>query len=142
MVSFMLLPEEDMSQRADRIRKAIADAGLSYGALSQITKIPKAALQRYATGVTGKIPIDRLEIIALHTGVSAAWLMGWTEDISPLENRFTLGQHVCVCEPAFDYSAEIQMLPEQQRALIIAVLEFNKKKRELLEKLRKTINTG
>lgn len=66
-----------MDERANRILNAIKGTGLSYESLQEITGIPKSALQRYATGITKKIPIDRLEKIAHATGVSATFLMGW-----------------------------------------------------------------
>ena len=53
-----------MSQRSDRILHSIQRANLSYSELASLTKIPKSALQRYATGETEKIPIDRIEAIA------------------------------------------------------------------------------
>lgn len=77
-----------MNERAYRISKAIEDAKLSYGELSKITGISKSALQRYATGETEKIPIDRLELIARATDVSAAYLMCWS-DIDEISNDFT-----------------------------------------------------
>ena len=55
-------------------------SGLSYGELSALTGISKSALQRYATGETGKIPPDRIEAIARAAGVSAAYLLGWADD--------------------------------------------------------------
>lgn len=71
-----------MSVTSERIKSAIQKADLSYGELSKLTGIPKAALQRYATGETTKVPIDRVEEIALHTGVTAEYLLGWDEDNS------------------------------------------------------------
>lgn len=69
-----------MNERSKRILKAIEDSGLSYGELSKITKIPKSALQRYATGETQKVPIDRIEEIAKATNVSSSYLMCWDEE--------------------------------------------------------------
>lgn len=66
-----------MSERSNRILKAVTDSGLSYGELSKITSIPKSALQRYATGETEKVPIDRIEAIAKATSVSVEYLMTW-----------------------------------------------------------------
>lgn len=68
-----------MSEISERLMQAINDRSLSYGELSKMTGFPKSALQRYATGETGKIPIDRLEKIANALGVSTAYLMGWDE---------------------------------------------------------------
>ena len=55
-----------MSERSDRILHSIQRAGLSYNELSSLTQIPKSALQRYATGETEKIPIDRIAVSYTH----------------------------------------------------------------------------
>lgn len=75
-----------MNERADRIYKAIQKADLSYGELSRITGIPKSALQRYATGETTKIPLDRIESIAKATNVAASYLLGWNREPIPMDN--------------------------------------------------------
>lgn len=69
-----------MSELSNRILDLITDKNLSYGELSLLTGIPKSALQRYATGETEKIPIDRLELIAKALGTSSACLMGRVDD--------------------------------------------------------------
>ncbi len=68
-----------MSIQSERILKIIKEKNISYGDLSKLTAIPKSALQRYATGETSKIPLDRLETIAKVLNVSPAYLMGWEE---------------------------------------------------------------
>lgn len=68
-----------MSEIAQRIIEAMRKADLSYGELSKITGIPKSALQRYATGETAKIPLDRIDAIAKATHVTAAYLLGWAD---------------------------------------------------------------
>ena len=70
---------DEMSDISNRILSIIQKKGISYGELSEITKIPKSALQRYATGETEKIPLDRLEKIAHALGTTPAYLMGWEE---------------------------------------------------------------
>lgn len=69
-----------MSERSKRILSAIINSNLSYGELSNMTGIPKSALQRYATGETEKVPIDRIELIATATCTSPAYLMGWESE--------------------------------------------------------------
>lgn len=69
-----------MNERSRRILSAIENSKLSYGELSKITNIPKSALQRYATGETEKIPIDRIEKIAKATGVSSEYILGWEDE--------------------------------------------------------------
>jgi len=68
-----------MSKTSERILKLIGKSGVSYGELSSITKIPKSALQRYATGETGKIPLDRIVIIAEALNTTPQYLLGWDE---------------------------------------------------------------
>lgn len=68
-----------MSDISDKILSILLNKEISYGELSDRTGIPKSALQRYATGQTEKIPIDRLERIAKAIGTSAAYLMGWED---------------------------------------------------------------
>lgn len=66
-----------MSDISKRILETVTCKDISYGDLSDKTGIPKSALQRYATGQTEKIPIDRLEKIASAIGVTTSFLMGW-----------------------------------------------------------------
>lgn len=63
-----------------RLFDSIQSAELSYGELSRMTGIAKSALHRYATGQTKKIPLDAVQKVAQATGVSAAWIMGWSDD--------------------------------------------------------------
>lgn len=73
-----------MSDISERMLNIILEKEISYGELSDKTGIPKSALQRYATGQTEKIPIDRLQIIASAIGTTPEFLMGWnTDDSSP-----------------------------------------------------------
>lgn len=72
-----------MDERAQRIRQAIEDSGLTFVELEKKTGIPKSTLQRYASGDTKKIPVNCIEEIAAATGVSAPWLMGWSQEPSP-----------------------------------------------------------
>ena len=72
-----------MDERAKRISEAIEKSGLSYPELERATGISKSSLQRYATGVTKKIPIDCIERIADATNSDARYLMGWEEPQVP-----------------------------------------------------------
>ena len=72
-----------MSDISKRILDILLNKEISYGELADKTGIPKSALQRYATGQTEKIPIDRLEKIAAAVGTSAAYLMGWEPEDRP-----------------------------------------------------------
>ena len=54
-----------------------------------MTGIPKSAIQRYATGETEKIPLDRLELLAQALGISSAYLMGWEDRNSDIGERIS-----------------------------------------------------
>ena len=63
----------------------INEKDVSYGELSRRTGIPKSAIQRYATGQTNKIPIDRVEKIVNALSGSVLDVMGWSEVDEPEE---------------------------------------------------------
>lgn len=65
---------------AARLMAAIKKAGLSYGELSLMTQIPKSAIQRYATGETEKIPLNRISALASALNTTASALLGWVTD--------------------------------------------------------------
>lgn len=64
---------------SERLSLAIRQRGYSYRELSEKTGVPKSAIQRYASGETDKIPIDRLTALASVLDVDAAFLMGWDD---------------------------------------------------------------
>ncbi len=73
-----------MSKISKRLLLLIEKNNISYGELSKQTKIPKSALQRYATGETEKIPITRIEIMAKALNVTPNYLIGWNEEKQPI----------------------------------------------------------
>lgn len=68
-----------MSEISTRLKDLIDRKRLSYRELAELTKIPKAALQRYATGATEKIPLPRIEALAKVLGTTSAYLIGWSD---------------------------------------------------------------
>lgn len=64
---------------SEKIKKAIEEKGLSYQALQEKSGIPKSAIQRYASGDTEKLPIDRVVKIAKALSISPGYLMGWED---------------------------------------------------------------
>lgn len=94
-----------MDERAIRISEAIEKSGLSYPELERLTGVSKSSLQRYATGVTKKIPIDCIEKIAEATHTDARYLMGW-DDTSPAKpdppNAVRLPQEIVRMVPLYE----------------------------------------
>ena len=64
----MMCPVMTMNEITQRLYAAILEKGISYGELARLTGIPKSAIQRYATGTTGKIPLERLSLLAAALG--------------------------------------------------------------------------
>jgi repressor LexA len=96
---------------------------VSYGELSIKTGIPKSALQRYATGKTEKIPLDRIEQMAKALHTTPAYLMGWeppskeylyklkTEGFSPTEEEIRIATETL--KSGNDQETEIKRLHER-----------------------------
>lgn len=111
-----------MSDRSKRIFEAIENSGLSYGELSKITDIPKSALQRYATGETEKVPLDRLTKIANATGVSPVHLMGWDSQKRTADQLSVL-LHNDYMQQLFDVAKDLK---EEQFKRLLSYASFLK----------------
>ena len=84
-----------MSIRSERIKALVERSGLAYQELEKLTGIKKSSLQRYASGVTTKIPLDVIEKLSKAFNVSQEYLMGWDEKKeSPSELSLTEGEQV------------------------------------------------
>ena len=82
-----------MSIHSERIKALIDKSGLSYVELEKLTGIKKSSLQRYASGVTTKIPLDVIEKLSVAFNVSQEYLMGWDEkEDSPSDPQLTEGE--------------------------------------------------
>ena len=82
-----------MSIHSERIKGLIEKSGLSYIELEKLTGIKKSSLQRYASGVTTKIPLDVIEKLSIAFNVSQEYLMGWDEkNDSPAEPQLNEGE--------------------------------------------------
>ena len=76
-----------MSELSEKIKGLMAQKDVTYDDLAKKTGISKSALQRYATGETEKIPIDRVQSIAAALGTTAQYLLGWdSESKEPSKN--------------------------------------------------------
>ena len=64
---------------SQNLKQAIDKSGLTLIELEKKTNISKSAIQRYASGITDKIPIDAVMAIADVTNVPAMELMGWND---------------------------------------------------------------
>lgn len=80
----------DVQGIIQRLKESIEKSELSYLELEKKTGIAKSSIQRYASGVTKKIPIDAIQAIAKACGVSDAYIMGWESNANflPTKNIF------------------------------------------------------
>ena len=67
---------DDNRTTAERLRALIEETNIPYIELERLSGVPKSAIQRYASGVTKKIPLDRIFRIADALGVSPYDLAG------------------------------------------------------------------
>ena len=102
-----------MSIRSERIKALIEKSDLSYVELEKRTGIKKSSLQRYASGVTTKIPLDVIEKLSVAFNVSQEYLMGWDEEKkdSPDELQLTEGEKAFI--------KLLRRLPLEERALVL-----------------------
>lgn len=68
-----------MQNCADRIKKLIDESGKSYRELEELTGITRSTLQRYANGITTKIPLEVVKKLEEAFGVPRGYIMGWAE---------------------------------------------------------------
>lgn len=72
-----------MNERAERIKKLIDESDKTYRELEQLTGVTKSSLQRYASGITTKIPLDVVEKLESAFGVPRGYIMGWQAEQEP-----------------------------------------------------------
>ena len=109
-----------MSTRSERIKFLIEKSGQSYQELEKTTGIKKSSLQRYATGVTTKIPLDVIEKLSKAFNVSQEYLMGWTKDnkkeenITPEEPKLSDGEKMLL--------ELFRQVPEEHQQLVLQMI--------------------
>lgn len=106
-----------MSTRSERIKLLIEQSGKSYQELEKTTGIKKSSLQRYATGVTTKIPLDVIEKLSNTFGVSQEYLMGWSENtkkVSPEEIELNEGEQLLL--------ELFRKIPEDKQELVLQMI--------------------
>ena len=74
---------EEIRNIVKRLKESILKSGYSYAELEKLTGISRSSLQRYANGVTAKIPIDAIQIIAKAVDVEAEYILGWDDKTNP-----------------------------------------------------------
>lgn len=105
-----------MSVRSERIKALVTDSDLSYQELEKLTGIKKSSLQRYASGVTTKIPLDVIEKLSKAFNVSQEYLMGWDEQkLPPAEPKLSEGEANLI--------ELFRRVPEDKQQLVLQMIE-------------------
>ena len=105
-----------MSVRSERIKALVDSSDLSYQELEKLTGIKKSSLQRYASGVTTKIPLDVIEKLSTAFNVSQEYLMGWDEKKdSPSKPPLTEGEELML--------ELFRKIPEDRQAAALELLK-------------------
>lgn len=105
-----------MSVRSERIKALVTGSDLSYQELEKLTGIKKSSLQRYASGVTTKIPLDVIEKLSKAFNVSQEYLMGWDEEKLPTsEVILTEGEHLML--------ELFRKIPEDQQPIVLNMIK-------------------
>lgn len=106
-----------MTEYVARLQAQILKSKLSYKDLEIKTGIPKSTIQRYATGVSSKIPMTAIESLAKALDVSPEYLMGWDkkEEAVPIKDDLT---------PAQKYVIDnVSRLTQDQQELLAAQIK-------------------
>ena len=115
-----------MSTRSERIKFLIEQSGKSYQDLERTTGIKKSSLQRYASGVTAKIPLDVIEKLSKAFNVSQEYLMGWSETEkkkqSPEEIKLSEGEQLLI--------DLFRKVPEDKQELVLQMIRVALGKQE------------
>jgi transcriptional regulator with XRE-family HTH domain len=110
-----------MNERARRIKELVMQSGKTYQELETITSVKKSSLQRYASGVTTKIPMDVIEKLETAFNVPRGYIMGWD---APPEELGTLAADVLL-NPDLMRLAQIYMDLEQTDKDMLLMLAEN-----------------
>jgi len=110
-----------MNKINKRIFDLLESEKISYVDLSAKTGISKSAIQRYATGETEKIPIDRIKLIANALEVDPSYIMGWDSNKEvkkaivkiPVLGKVQAGIPTEVVENIIDYEEISQEMSKQ-----------------------------
>ena len=107
-----------MKDRAARIHKLIVDSEKTYQELEKLTGIKKSSLQRYASGVTGKIPLTAIEKLADAFSVSESYIMwGQEKKEQPAKSELSIKKREFIRKIEKMTDAQIERL-EQILALV------------------------
>lgn len=101
---------------ATRLRKCIEESRFTYAELEKKTGIAKSSIQRYASGVTKKIPIDAIQAIARALGVSPEYILGWESSENIESTGESESAKIAIGKRIKDLRIELNMTQEELAA--------------------------
>jgi transcriptional regulator with XRE-family HTH domain len=108
-----------MNERAERIKMLIEKSGKSYRELEDMTGITRSTLQRYAAGVTSKIPMDVVQKLEEALGAPRGYIMGWNQKpAEELQGIGALAARVLMDPDAAQMVQQYMALEESDRQAI------------------------
>ena len=108
-----------MNERAEKIKKLIVRSGKTYRELEELTGVTRSTLQRYATGVTSKIPMDVVQRLEEAFGVQRGYIMGWDEKpAEELQNMGALAAQVLLDPAAMEVMQKFMAMDESDRQAV------------------------
>lgn len=108
---------------AAKLLETFEESGESYGSLSKATGIPKSMIQRYFSGSTERIPIERLELLCKALGLDVTELLGWDKDTRLREKG--LVSRTMTPQQAVLFDVTKNLTPAEQKA-VMAMIEAMK----------------
>ena len=113
--------EDNVNQIVQRLKEVILSSGYTYAELEKLTGISRSSLQRYANGITTKIPIDAIQAIANAVGVDAKYIMGWTSESQTKAPEESIPPHSE--QKILLLARHLEKIPEEKRQRIIKNFE-------------------
>ena len=112
-----------MNEKAMRIKELILQSGKTYQELETVTGVKKSSLQRYASGVTTKIPMDVIEKLETAFNVPRGYIMGWAEKpADELQGLGAMAAQVLMDQDALEMAQDYMTLSQADRAAVRALV--------------------
>lgn len=122
-----------MNERAQRIKQLVDASGKTYQELEQLTGVKKSSLQRYASGVTTKIPLEVIEKLEAAFDVPRGYIMGWTEQpAEELQDMGALAAQVVMDPAAMEVMRKFMAMEESDRQAVRDFMALNEADRYAL----------
>lgn len=115
-----------MNERAQRIKGLIEKSGKTYQELEKMTGVKKSSLQRYASGVTTKIPLEVIEKLETAFDVPRGYIMGWAEKpAEELQGMGALAADLLMDPDAMEMARAYMQLSQSDRQAVRAFMALS-----------------